>query len=238
MRATAELLTGYQDAVHEATVDYVSTLADEDYRPRRRRAVGPAGDAGRPAGERARRHPGARRPGVVRPRPHRAAGLSPADARARRSRCSIRSASDGETTSHTQSQCRATSAPTGGTSMRALPSTDQRTVSVTASPSRQSRAVPGQRPGDDRDLLAVDADDLTHPDPAAVQDVHRRAGCAARAAAARPTGTPRRPGSCGAAVARSPPHARCRRPGRRSAPRAGRPDRPASTSSSRSLPTQ
>ena len=31
MRATAELLAGYQDAVHRATVDYVSTLADEDY---------------------------------------------------------------------------------------------------------------------------------------------------------------------------------------------------------------
>ena len=32
VRATAELLTGYQDAVHDATVGYVSTLADEDYR--------------------------------------------------------------------------------------------------------------------------------------------------------------------------------------------------------------
>ena len=31
MRATAELLAGYQDAVHSATVDYVATLADEDY---------------------------------------------------------------------------------------------------------------------------------------------------------------------------------------------------------------
>ena len=31
MRATAELLAGYQDAVHRSTVDYVSTLADGDY---------------------------------------------------------------------------------------------------------------------------------------------------------------------------------------------------------------
>ena len=31
MRATAELLTGYQDAVHSATVDYLATLSDEDY---------------------------------------------------------------------------------------------------------------------------------------------------------------------------------------------------------------
>jgi uncharacterized damage-inducible protein DinB len=31
LRATAELLSGYQDAVHRATVDYVSTLRDDDY---------------------------------------------------------------------------------------------------------------------------------------------------------------------------------------------------------------
>ena len=31
VRATAELLSGYQDAVHSATVGYVATLADEDY---------------------------------------------------------------------------------------------------------------------------------------------------------------------------------------------------------------
>ena len=31
VRATAELLAGYQDAVHRATVDYVSTLSDDDY---------------------------------------------------------------------------------------------------------------------------------------------------------------------------------------------------------------
>jgi uncharacterized damage-inducible protein DinB len=32
VRATAELLSGYQDAVHRATVDYVGTLVDDDYR--------------------------------------------------------------------------------------------------------------------------------------------------------------------------------------------------------------
>ena len=32
VRATAELLSGYQDAVHRATVEYVGTLADDDYR--------------------------------------------------------------------------------------------------------------------------------------------------------------------------------------------------------------
>jgi hypothetical protein len=31
VRATPELLAGYQDAVHRSTVDYVSTLSDEDY---------------------------------------------------------------------------------------------------------------------------------------------------------------------------------------------------------------
>ena len=31
VRAGAELLAGYQDAVHRATVDYVATLEDEDY---------------------------------------------------------------------------------------------------------------------------------------------------------------------------------------------------------------
>jgi len=31
VRATAELLSGYQDAVHRATVDYVTTLGDDDY---------------------------------------------------------------------------------------------------------------------------------------------------------------------------------------------------------------
>jgi hypothetical protein len=31
-RATAELLAGYQNAVHASTVDYLRTLADDDYR--------------------------------------------------------------------------------------------------------------------------------------------------------------------------------------------------------------
>lgn len=31
VRATPELLTGYQDAVHRSTVDYLSTLSDDDY---------------------------------------------------------------------------------------------------------------------------------------------------------------------------------------------------------------
>ena len=31
VRATAELLSGYHDAVHRATVDYVTTLGDDDY---------------------------------------------------------------------------------------------------------------------------------------------------------------------------------------------------------------
>ena len=31
VHATAELLCGYQDAVHQATVDYVRTLSDDDY---------------------------------------------------------------------------------------------------------------------------------------------------------------------------------------------------------------
>ena len=31
VRATAELLAGYQDAVHGATVDYLRTLSDDDY---------------------------------------------------------------------------------------------------------------------------------------------------------------------------------------------------------------
>ena len=31
VRATAELLAGYQDAVHRSTTDYVSTLSDDDY---------------------------------------------------------------------------------------------------------------------------------------------------------------------------------------------------------------
>jgi uncharacterized damage-inducible protein DinB len=32
LRASAEMLAGYQDAVHRATVDYLATLADGDYR--------------------------------------------------------------------------------------------------------------------------------------------------------------------------------------------------------------
>ena len=32
VRATAEMLAGYQDAVHSATVDYLGTLQDDDYR--------------------------------------------------------------------------------------------------------------------------------------------------------------------------------------------------------------
>jgi Protein of unknown function (DUF664) len=31
VRASAEMLTGYQDAVHRATVDYLRTLDDDDY---------------------------------------------------------------------------------------------------------------------------------------------------------------------------------------------------------------
>ena len=31
VRAPAELLTGYQDAVHQASVDYLATLRDDDY---------------------------------------------------------------------------------------------------------------------------------------------------------------------------------------------------------------
>lgn len=31
VRATAEMLTAYQDAVHSATVDYLTTLQDDDY---------------------------------------------------------------------------------------------------------------------------------------------------------------------------------------------------------------
>jgi uncharacterized damage-inducible protein DinB len=31
VRATAQMLAGYQDAVHRATVDYLSTLRDDDY---------------------------------------------------------------------------------------------------------------------------------------------------------------------------------------------------------------
>ncbi len=31
VRATAEMLAGYQDAVHRSTVDYLGTLRDEDY---------------------------------------------------------------------------------------------------------------------------------------------------------------------------------------------------------------
>jgi hypothetical protein len=31
LRATSELLAGYQDAVHAATVDYLGTLKDDDY---------------------------------------------------------------------------------------------------------------------------------------------------------------------------------------------------------------
>ena len=31
VRATPELLSGYQDAVHRSTVDYLTTLRDEDY---------------------------------------------------------------------------------------------------------------------------------------------------------------------------------------------------------------
>jgi hypothetical protein len=31
VRASAEMLSGYQDAVHRATVDYVQTLTDDDY---------------------------------------------------------------------------------------------------------------------------------------------------------------------------------------------------------------
>ncbi len=31
VRATAEMLAGYQDAVHRSTVDYVATLEDDDY---------------------------------------------------------------------------------------------------------------------------------------------------------------------------------------------------------------
>jgi uncharacterized damage-inducible protein DinB len=31
VRATVELLTGYQDAVHRPTIDYLATLGDDDY---------------------------------------------------------------------------------------------------------------------------------------------------------------------------------------------------------------
>ena len=57
MRATAELLAGYQDAVHSATVDYVATLSDDDYDRVVDERWDPPVTLARPADERAQRHP-------------------------------------------------------------------------------------------------------------------------------------------------------------------------------------
>ena len=71
VRVSAEQLTAYLDAVHEATRTYVATLADGDLDEDRRRALGPAGHARRPPRQRRQRRPPARRPGGLRARAHR-----------------------------------------------------------------------------------------------------------------------------------------------------------------------
>jgi hypothetical protein len=76
VRATAELLAGYQDAVHSATVDYLATLSDEDYD----RVVDERWDP--PVTLRAQRHDPARRAGLLRPRAGRPASLTGRPARA------------------------------------------------------------------------------------------------------------------------------------------------------------
>ena len=81
VRATAELLAGYQDAVHSATVDYVATLADEDYDRVVDERWDPPVTLARPADERAQRHHPARRAGVLRARADRPASLTGRPAR-------------------------------------------------------------------------------------------------------------------------------------------------------------
>ena len=49
--ASHELLTGYYDAVHQQTVDFVGEAHRRRARTGRRRAVGSTGDVGRPVGQ-------------------------------------------------------------------------------------------------------------------------------------------------------------------------------------------
>ena len=94
--AGGDLLTGYHDAVHEQTVRLVSGVTDRGPGPDRRRGLGPAGDAGRAAGQRDRRLRAARRPGRVHPR-HPAAALGHGPVR--NTAASTRSASSAQMTS-------------------------------------------------------------------------------------------------------------------------------------------
>ena len=68
MRAPAELLAGYQDAVHRSTVDYLATLEDDDYDRVVDERWDPPVTLARAAAQRPGRHHAARRPGGVRPR--------------------------------------------------------------------------------------------------------------------------------------------------------------------------
>ena len=96
---SADLLTGYQDAVHEQTVRLVSGITDPDLDRVVDEALGPAGDAGRAAGQRDRRLRAARRPGRVHPG-HPAAALGPARyGPVRNTAASTRSASSAQMTS-------------------------------------------------------------------------------------------------------------------------------------------
>ncbi len=68
VRVPADLLVGYFDDVHAQTARFRRLALRCRLRPRRRRAVGSAGDARAAAGQRARRRPPARRSGRGDPR--------------------------------------------------------------------------------------------------------------------------------------------------------------------------
>ena len=69
---SGELLTGYYDAVHQETLDYVQGLTDADLDARRGQGLGSAGHSRRAPGECDLRRPAARRPGGIPARHHRA----------------------------------------------------------------------------------------------------------------------------------------------------------------------
>ena len=71
VRVSAEQLTAYLDAVHEATRALRRHARRRRPHEGRRRALGPAGHPRRPPRQRRQRRPAARRPGGLRARAHR-----------------------------------------------------------------------------------------------------------------------------------------------------------------------
>ncbi len=67
VRASAELLGGYYHAVHRESLAYVASVSADELSRDRRRAVEPAGDRERAAGQHHRRRRSAPGPGGLRP---------------------------------------------------------------------------------------------------------------------------------------------------------------------------